>query len=112
MTLLNRQNMVVTPHTEDDHSAYLASKCFCLFTAKPDLSWIIDSGDTDHITPHLHLFQSFVLVSRPCFITLPNGKNIQLQNIGTVALNANIVLHDVLHVPKFHFNLLPASKLA
>jgi len=104
--------MVVTPHTKDHHSAYLAGKSYCLFTAKPAMSWIIDSGATDHITPHLHLFQSFIPVSRPCFITLPNGKNVQVQNIGTVALNTNIMLQDVLHVPKFHFNLLSASKLA
>ena len=102
MTLLSKQNMVVTPQTEEHHSAYLSGKSFYLFTAKLGLSWIIDSGATDRITPHLHLFQSFVPVSRPCFIILPNGKNIQVQNIVTIALNANIILHDVLHVPEFH----------
>ena len=74
MTLLSKQNVVIAPHTEEHHSAYLAGKSFCLFTAKPGISWIIDSGATDHITPHIHLFQSFVPISRPCFITLPNGE--------------------------------------
>ena len=56
MTLLSKQNVVIAPHTEEHHSAYLAGKSFCLFTAKPGLSWIINSGATDYITPHIHLF--------------------------------------------------------
>jgi len=112
MSLFSKHNMAVTPNTEEQHSAYLAGKSLCLFTAKPEMSWIIDGGATDHITPHLHLFQSFVLVIRACFITMSNGKSVQVKNIGTVALNGSILLKDVLHVPDFHFNLLSAGKLA
>ena len=76
------------------------------------MSWIIDSEATNHITPHLYLFQTFVPVTRACFITMPNGQSVQVKNIATVALNGSIVLKDVLHVPDFHFNLLSATKLA
>ena len=44
-------------------------------------------------------------------ITMPNGKSVQIRNIGTTALNDSIMLKDV-HVLDFHFNLLLASKLA
>ena len=112
MNLLSKQNMAMTPNIEDHHSAYLADKSFCLFTAKPEMSWIIDSEATDHITPYLHLFQSFVPMTRACFITMPSGRSVQIRNIGTVTLNDSIVIQNVLHVPEFHFNLLSATKLA
>ena len=47
-----------------------------------------------------------------CFITMPNGEEVQVQHIGTVDLSATLTLQDVLHVPEFQLNLLSASKLA
>ena len=112
MSLLTKHNMAVAPNTEEQHSAYLTGKSLCLFTAKPEMSWIIDSGAIDYITPHLHLFKSPVPVTRACFINMLNGKSVQVKNIGTVLLNGSILLKDVLYVPDFQFNLLSASKLA
>ena len=51
-------------------------------------------------------------MKQPCFITIPNGKQVQVQHIGTVFLTDKITLHNVFHVPDFQFNLLSASKLA
>jgi len=73
---------------------------------------MVDSGATDHITPHLHLFHFFTPMTKACFITMPNGRQVQVKHVGTVILNANITLNDVLHVLDFQFNLLSASKLA
>jgi len=112
LALLSKQNWQVTPNVEASHSAYLAGKLYCLLSTQPKLSWIMDSGATDHITPHLHLFQSYTPVLHDCFITMPNGRQVQVKHIGTTLLNADIVLHNVLHVPDFHFNLLSANKLA
>ena len=56
MSLLSKQNMVVTLNTEDHHSVYLTGKSICLFTTMPVMSWMINSEATDHITSHLHLF--------------------------------------------------------
>ena len=65
----------------------------------------MDRGATDHITPLLHLFQSYKPVTHDCYITMPSGRQVQVKNIGTVALNIEIRLQDVLHVPDFQFNL-------
>ena len=61
---------------------------------------------------HHILLNSYVPVSRACFITMPNGRKVEVKHIGTVLLFGNIILRDVLHVPEFRFNLLSASKLA
>lgn len=45
------------------------------------------------------------------FITIPDGSKVRVKHIGTVRLNDNILLHNVLHVPKFNFNLIYVYKL-
>ncbi|XP_052203924.1 uncharacterized protein LOC127809205 isoform X1 [Diospyros lotus] len=77
------------------------------FVASP---WIIDTGATDHIICSLTLFDSYVPLQN-AFVHLPNGMKVQVTHIGTVILNSHIVLHNVLLVPTFTFNLLSASKL-
>lgn len=77
------------------------------FVASP---WIIDIGATDHIICSLTLFDSYVPLQN-AFVHLPNGMKVQVTHIGTVILNSHIVLHNVLLVPTFTFNLLSASKL-
>lgn len=60
-------------------------------------TWIIDSGDTHHLTPYLHH------VIQPKFINselhLPNGNIVT--HIGTVQVSSDITLTDVLVVPSF-----------
>jgi len=90
----------------------LAGKAVCLLSTQLQQSWIVDSGATDHITPHLHLFHSFSPMTKVCSITMPNGRQVAVKHVGTVMLHPNIILQGVLHVPDFHFNLLSASKLA
>jgi len=101
--------MEVTTNIPSQHSGFLAGKSFCLLSTKPELSWIVDSGASNHITPHLHLFKSYTPVIHGCFITMPNGKKVQIKHIGRVELSTNLTLHDVLHEPDFQFNLLSAS---
>ena len=104
--------MVVTTNLPSQHNGYLGGKSFYLLTTQPKLSWIVNSGATDHITLHLHLFISDSPVRQKCFITMPNGRKVDIKHIGSVVLNASLILQDVLHVPDFQFNLLSASKLA
>jgi len=73
--------------------------------------WIIDSGASDHITPHLNLLSSVQKLSNPGFITMPNGKQSSIEHVGTVQLSPTLVLTNVLHVLDFEFNLLSVSKL-
>jgi len=113
ITLLSKQNMEATPNLENPQSAaYLAGKSFCLLTTQPKMKWIVDSGATNHITPHISLFKSYVPILKTWFITMPNGRQVLVKNIGTLILNNSITLQDVLHVLDFQFSLLSESKLA
>ncbi|KZV34540.1 hypothetical protein F511_28631 [Dorcoceras hygrometricum] len=70
--------------------------------------WVLDTGATHHICS-LSMFHSFRTVNWK--ITLPNTFTIQVTVIGSVILTNDIVLHDVLYVPEFQFNLLSNGSL-
>lgn len=90
--------------------ALLAGNC-CLFSST-NHSWIIDSGSTDHICPTLENFAHYDSVSAADnTITIPDGKKVKVLHIGTVKLNDDITLKNVLHVPEFQFRLISVSKL-
>ena len=44
-------------------------------------------------------------------VHLPNGESVVVTYIGTIHLNSSLILHDVLCVPSFDFNLISVSKL-
>ncbi|KAI4296906.1 hypothetical protein L6164_036825 [Bauhinia variegata] len=73
-------------------------------------TWILDSGATNHITCQFDAFTTYMPVSN-WFVSLPNGTNVQVTHIGTVALSSTLVLQHVLFVPSFSFNLISVSKL-
>lgn len=56
------------------HAAFLVGKSFSLFSNGNNSFQILDSGASDHITPHLSLFTTYNPISKPIHITLPNGK--------------------------------------
>ncbi|KAL2934510.1 Retrovirus-related Pol polyprotein from transposon RE1 [Bienertia sinuspersici] len=75
-------------------------------------NWLLDSGASDHISCNLNLFHSYKRVSHSgSFITIPDGRKIEVLYIGSVVLNDQITLHDVLYAPNFHFNLISIHKL-
>ena len=80
---------------------------FCLTTLKDD-EWIIDSDASDHMCHNLSEFLSY---DRIHSITIPDGRNIPIKYIGHVKLNNDIVLHNVLYVPQYRFNLIVVSKI-
>ncbi|KAL8129348.1 hypothetical protein V2J09_018503 [Rumex salicifolius] len=92
------------------HAAFLAGNS-SFFSLSTSTNWILDSGASDHMTPHLHLFQSYASVSKPTFFTLPDGKRILIHHIDQIQLSPHITLHNVLHVPDLHFNLLSVHRL-
>ncbi|CAN1147768.1 Retrovirus-related Pol polyprotein from transposon RE1, partial [Linum perenne] len=73
-------------------------------------SWIIDTGASDHITCSLDHFSSYESIN-PLPVTLPTGNSVHATHIGTVSLSSKIVLHRVLYIPQFAFNLLSVSRL-
>ena len=109
LTLLNK-------HPEEGHNSlngtgFTAGKPFSFLTSFKSGDWIIDSGASDHITPHLHLLSSIQQLKFPNFITMLNGKQSRIAHIGLVHLTPTLLPSNVLHVPDFQYNLLSVSKL-
>ena len=73
--------------------------------------WIVDTGASDHMISDKSLF-SEPPISACLDIQLPNGSVVQSMFRGTVKLNDFLVLHNVLYVPSFSYNLLYVSNLA
>ncbi|XP_074372026.1 uncharacterized protein LOC141712832 [Apium graveolens] len=101
-----------TSNTSTPHMAGNVIHFVCHTKSKHTLKsnmWIIDSGATDHITPHFHLLQDVHTTNS--VLHLPNGQYTAVTYIGNVALHTNIVLTDMLYVPSFNYNLLSIPKL-
>jgi len=49
--------------------------------------WIIDSGATDHMTPHCSYFSSYTALSSNQYITIANGSNTPLLVVVTSTFN-------------------------
>ena len=79
-------------------------------TCKHSVPWIIDSGATNHIASSLKCFSSYSKIN-PIQINLPNKSIVTAYISGTIIFSPNFILHDVLFVLEFHFNLLSTSKL-
>ncbi|XP_060215369.1 uncharacterized protein LOC132642117 [Lycium barbarum] len=73
--------------------------------------WILDSGATNHMTPHKHLLHNISPLPKPFLVTLPNGYKVKVISTGSLHLRNDIVLLNVLLVPSFHFNLISLHQL-
>lgn len=76
----------------------------------PFCSWILDSGATDHICSSLSFFVSYHEI-RPIHVQLPNGSNVLASHLGSILISPNFLLHNVLHIPSFAYNLISVTKL-
>ena len=85
--------------TSSSHSSSISSS-----------SWILDTGATHHVCCSLKFFHSYTSVHNS-FVTLPTGVHTTVTHVGTVYLSPFLILHNVLFVPSFHFNLLSVSAL-
>ncbi|XP_073225688.1 uncharacterized protein [Cicer arietinum] len=72
--------------------------------------WILDSGATYHFTNSLSFYSTYKSVT-PISVKLPNGHFTQPSISGTVLLNESLILHNVLYIPLFSFNIIVVSKL-
>ncbi|PON43225.1 hypothetical protein PanWU01x14_275680 [Parasponia andersonii] len=73
-------------------------------------SWIVDSGAPRHICSNANAFVSWKPLTHAT-VTLPNHTPISVSLFGDVKLSPLLILKDVLHVPKFRFNLISVSAL-
>ncbi|GAA0143530.1 hypothetical protein LIER_04196 [Lithospermum erythrorhizon] len=67
----------------------LAGEAFC-FSVTTSHLWILDSGATDHISPHLTLFDHY----ERALITIPDGTKIPILHIGSITLAHGIILNN------------------
>ncbi|XP_075666001.1 uncharacterized protein LOC142635805 [Castanea sativa] len=75
------------------------------------LDWVIDTGATDHM---IHSIECLTTITSTLntFVNLPNGEVASVTHIGIVKISKHLVLHNVLCVPSFSFNLISVSQLA
>jgi hypothetical protein len=77
---------------------------------KHSVTWVLDSGATDHITFSIQHFISYHHIkSVPVF--LPNGNKVCANIAGSVQILPNIIIHNVLFVPHFNVNLISVQRL-
>ncbi|KAL8161067.1 hypothetical protein V2J09_012556 [Rumex salicifolius] len=73
--------------------------------------WILDTGATDHMSPHLDCMIDVRLLDDPILVKLPDDSSRQVDRVGNVVLSSELMITDVLFVPTFQFNLLSVSKI-
>lgn len=73
-------------------------------------SWVIDSGETHHVSHDKSLFVSLI-DSMNRSVSLPTGTDIEIAGIGQIHLNEYLILNNVLYIPDFRLNLLNIRQL-
>ena len=74
-------------------------------------SWIVDLGATDHMTHTLSHFSTYTPCPSNRKIIVANGSLVTVAGVGDIFITPNLVLKDVLHVPKLSANLISIQKL-
>ncbi|XP_075084782.1 uncharacterized protein LOC142168029 [Nicotiana tabacum] len=62
-------------------------------------TWILDSGATNHMTPHKYLLHNVVPLTKLFLVTLPNGYKVKAISTGSLYLRHDITLLNVLLGP-------------
>lgn len=92
--------------------ASMTSSCYSkVYENRTIGEWIIDTGATAHMCNDLSLFSNHRTLNRPSVVTLPDGSMKNITKIGTVPLNQNMQLLDVLYMLTFKYNLLSVSQI-
>ena len=103
MSSVNNLHSVSSSH-KDPGSSFLFS------SFSPKLSWILDTGATDHLCHFLDCFSTYSTID-PIPIKIPNQSSVVRKISGTICLSNSLVLHNVFYIPDFAFNILSVSKL-
>ena len=72
--------------------------------------WVIDIGATDHMIHSISYYTS-ITSTLNTHVNLPNGEIALVTHIGTIQISKKLVLHNVLCVPSFIFNLILVSQI-
>ena len=98
---------IITPTT-----TVYNSNAICCLSKLENGSWILNSGASDHMSSSPEGLHDIRLLDSPIFVSLPNGYKVEVTYHGNLKINDHIVLHHVLLVPYFKFNLLSVKRLA
>ncbi|XP_075111237.1 uncharacterized protein LOC142181703 [Nicotiana tabacum] len=82
----------------------------CLLTKIENKVWIIDSGTSDPMTSDKSLLFNIHTLPIPYLVSVPNGYKVKVTNISSLTLSTDLILHNVLYVPSFHYNLISLKK--
>ncbi|XP_074378611.1 uncharacterized protein LOC141720152 [Apium graveolens] len=87
----------ISSYVEGTSTTFTVSSVHTLHTTldQNKISWILDSGATDHITCHFHLFENPTPLTS--LLYLPDGTSTNITHIGTIHLPNNILLTQDLH---------------
>ena len=72
--------------------------------------WVIDTGATDHMVHSIACFTT-ITATLNTFVNLLNGEVASVTHVGIVKISEHLILHNVLCVPSFSFNLIFISQL-
>ena len=72
--------------------------------------WVLDTWVIDHMIHSISYYTS-ITSTLNTYVNLPNGEVAQVTHIGAVQISEKPVLHNVLCVPSFSFNLISISQL-
>lgn len=100
-----------TAETEEDAPYHFSGMISTMTSTKSAEEWIIDSGASDHMTPHLKLLHKATPTGHSPLINLPNGDTTVISHKGMATLPNGLKLEDILCVPNFKHNLLSVQKL-
>ena len=82
----------------------------CLHGEFSKISWIIDTGASNHVTgDESYLFNVHDIAA--CPVGLPDGQKLIATKEGSVRLLEGLFLKNVLYVPKLHCNLISVTQL-
>lgn len=73
--------------------------------------WIIDTGASSHMSSHIDTLQHIESVLPPIKIHLPDSSTKLVTKKCHITLHPKLVLHNVLIIPSFKFNLLSVNRL-
>lgn len=112
-TCKKRHNGTCNMLKNDPNGIGTAKNAFCAFVSKSENDWYIDSGASNHMTPHANILAN----KQNCEVTeikAANGESMKVNGTGTTTLminNNKIDVKNVLHVPGLSVNLLSVSKI-
>lgn len=72
--------------------------------------WILDTGATDHVCHCRSLFHTLYNMNM-ITVKLPNGHTISTNKCGTIHLNHNLHLTNVLYIPEFFTNIISIPRI-